>query len=184
MVAPVVEIAGNQQRRALRHLAGNPVDERIGLALAAAGKQAKVNHEAVDVALVDPNHTMKHTALFEGMVGKIAILLAHDRKPRQQRIAVMAMQIAGIASISRLEGVLEGRRARQKLVLRLARPLLETSGMLLVATLDLLQENQIGIQFMQARTQRMNTRDPSQAEELADYPLVDVVSRDPQGASR
>ena len=183
-VAPVVEVAGAQQRRAPRHLADDPVDQRVGLPVAALGEQAEVDHEAVDVAPVDPHHAVEHATLLERVVGEVPVLAPHDREARQQRVAVVAVQIVRVAAVGALEGVPERRRLREELLLRLARPVVEARRVPVVLALHLLQEDQVGVELVQPRAQFVHARHAAQPEQVADHALVDVVGGDPQPAAR
>ena len=143
-----------------------------------------MNHKAMHDAAADLDPAVQHAALFERMVGYIAIFQAENRKARQQRIAMVTVQIVRIAAVGRLESVLERWRARQKLILRFGRPVLKALGMMLMMPLHLLQKDHVGLQLMQAGAQLMNTRHPAQAEKFARHPFVNVVRGNPKNHRR
>lgn len=67
-LAPVVEVARNQQGRAGRHLACNELLQLARLAHAAGAEQAQVNDDDVDMAALHVNDRVQQAALLEAVV--------------------------------------------------------------------------------------------------------------------
>ena len=90
---------------------------------------------------VDSDHAMKHTPALKHVVRHVQVIATQDRKSRQKRVAMMAMQIIGIAPISRLEHRSKLRPAGQKNLLAFAWPMLDVARMTVVTALHLLQKD-------------------------------------------
>ena len=67
-LAPVVEVARNQQGRAGGHLACDELLQLARLAHAAGAEQAQVNNDDVDVAALHVNDRVQQAALLEAVV--------------------------------------------------------------------------------------------------------------------
>lgn len=67
-LAPVVEVARNQQGRAGRHLACDELLQLARLAHAAGAEQAQVNDDDVDMAALHVNDRVQQAALLEAVV--------------------------------------------------------------------------------------------------------------------
>jgi len=129
---------------------------------------------------VDPDHAMEYAPTLQHMVRYIKMVAAQDRKSRQKRVAMMAVQVICIAPISRLEHRSKLRTMGQKNLLTLARPVFDVPGVTIVTTLNLLQKNQVGLELMQASPQLMQGRSPPKSKQLSRHALVNVVGGDPQ----
>ena len=128
----------------------------------------------------DPDHAMEHTPTLQHMVGYIKMVAAQDRKSRQKRVAMMAVQVICIAPISRLEHRSKLRTMGQKNLLTLARPVFNVAGVTIVTTLNFLQKNQVGLELMQASPQLIQGRSPPKSKQLSRHALVNVVGGDSQ----
>lgn len=151
-VAPVIEIASDEDGIALGHQAANALGQRQDLAAAAAGEQAQVDHEAMHGAPVQLDAGMQQAALFEAVVGDVLVLVLDDRKARQQRVAMVGLVADGVAPV----GYVQPQRRGQRFMLRVQQRLV------LVAPLHFLQEDQVGTQPVQAQAQLVQeSRRPS-----------------------
>ena len=178
-ILPVVEVPGDQQRGAGWHLGADPVDERTGLTGPAAGEQPEVDDEAMHRALAHLQHAVQDATPLEHVVGEVAVLDGQDGKLRQQRVAVMPVQVAGIEAIDGLETAGGLGVQRQVLGLRIGRPLREALGKAIVLTLHFLQEHHVGLQLMQALTHFLHHGTTAQRGP-GHHALVDVVGGHPQ----
>ena len=130
-------------------------------------------------ALTHLQHAVQDAAPLEHVVGEIAVLNGQDGKLRQQRIAVMPMQVSGIETIDGLETAGGFGIQRQVLRLGIGRPLREALGKAIVLALHFLQEHHVGLQLMQALTHFLHHGTAAQRWP-GHHALVDVVSGHPQ----
>ncbi|CFV99654.1 Uncharacterised protein [Bordetella pertussis] len=161
-VTPIVEVAHDQQRRAVRDRLPDAVRQGLDLAATTAGEQAQVHDEAVHLGAADVDARVQQAALLQTMVGDVLVLVIEDVKARQQGIAVIGAGTDGIAAIGRLQAQCGG----QRFVLGV-----QDRGYL-VASLDLLQEDQVRTQAIQAQAQIVEGLAPAQGRAA----FVDVVA--------
>ena len=90
-VPPVVEVAGDDERRVGRHVRADARDHRVGLADAAVLEQAEMRADAMDLDAVEVELAMQQSARLEAMVGDVDVLVRDEREARQQRVAVIAV---------------------------------------------------------------------------------------------
>src|SRR6267142_1118817 len=173
-VAPVVEIARDHQRRALGHLAVQPLDQRAHLLAPAALVEREVNADAmqrrgragnVDLAV-------QEAAALAPVERDVLVLGPADRVTAEDRVAVMAVRVDGVAPV----GEVGPHLLREKFVLGLGRPVLEAHRVAAVLSLHLLQENDVGAERAQALAQLVDHQAAIKLRET----LVDVVGRDVQ----
>lgn len=102
MAAPVVEIAGDQQRLAVGNVLPDEVTQLLELACAVGLLQPEVHTDGVhDVGTArQAQRAMQQSALFLGGDVDVDVLRTHDRILRQQRIAVVAVRAHGIAPVA------------------------------------------------------------------------------------
>ena len=172
LAPPVVEIAGDDQRRILRDRGANALGKRPYLPLPASLEQAKVDVDAMQVlrAAGELDLAMQQPAVLEHVRRNVLVLLRDDRKARQDGVAVMPLAIDGVAAIGHLlpHGV------RDEFVLRLARPVDVAAGVAVVGALHLLQEQDVDGQPVQLLLDLMDDHAPGQVREA----LVDIERRD------
>jgi len=153
-IGPVIEIAGNDQRRFCRCCGHHRLDQRLGLPQTTAGKQPQMNDIAMHGRVSRLQHAMQNAARFERMVGDIMIEGRGNRKTGQQGIAMMTMIIDGIHAISRMMGI-----ASEKFMLPLRRPL---AGMAqreqVMPSLHFLQKQDVGCHRGDGLLDPMNPR--------------------------
>jgi len=170
--APIVEVAGDDQRRLLRHRVLDPLDQRADLPLPAALGKAEMHVDAMQDrrARRKLDLAVKKSSAFEHVRRNILVFLSDDRKPRQHRIAVMAVAVHGVLSVRDLAP----HRVGDELVLRLAGPLVVAIRVPLVDAEHFLQEKDVGRQTVQPLLHLVDDHPPSEVGEA----LVDVVGRD------
>lgn len=139
-----------------------------------------MDHKTMHLDPLDPNHAMKDATALQHMIRNIKMVTAQDRKSRQKSIAMMAVQIIGIPPIGGLEHGSKLGAVGQKNLLALARPMLDVAGVAVVTALNLLQEDQIGLEFMQTSAQLMQSRCPPKSKQFGGHTLVNVIGGDPQ----
>lgn len=142
-VAPVVEIARDQDRFAIGHHAPDALGQRQDLAAAAAGEQAQVHHEAMHRPAVEFDGRVQQPALLQAMIGDVLVFVIEDGKARQQGVAVVRGAADRVAAV----GHVQLERGGQRLVLGVEQ------RFLLVAALHFLQEDQVGAQAVKAQAQ-------------------------------
>ena len=147
-VAPVIEVARNQERTRWGNYLANPGNERGDLPLSTRPKEPEVNHKTMHLDPVDPDHAVEYPPALENMIRHVEMIAAQNRESRQKRVAVMAVQIIGIAPISRLEHRSKLRPAGQKNLLAFTWPMLDVARMTVVTALHLLQKDQIGLELV------------------------------------
>lgn len=172
VVAPVVEVPGEDER-------GLRVGDRLHaarkgrhLAAAGGGGQAEVHAHTLDRRCRgrDLHFTMQQTTPLEAVVGDVLIVAAQNRKATENGIAMMAVVVHGVPAIrNRRPDV-----ARKKLVLRFAGPVLMAARVAEMQPLHLLQEDDVHFELTQALTQLVNHH---AAVELGEA-LVNVVCAD------
>ena len=128
-------------------------------------------HRALDAG--DADFAVQQAAALEAVVGDVLVGLGQDGVARQDRVAVVAVVVDGVAAVGRLLPHIAG----QELVLGLARPVGVALGMAQVHALDLLQEHHVGPQQAQPVAQVVDGEPPVELGEA----LVDVVGADAQG---
>ena len=90
-LAPVVEVAGHQQRLAARHVLGDEARQALHLAHAAAVGQPEVRHHRVQRVPLPLHRHVQQAALLEAVVADVVVADVADRPARQQRVAVFAV---------------------------------------------------------------------------------------------
>src|SRR5947207_8347608 len=169
---PIVEITGDDERRVLRHRVLDPFDERADLPLSAALGQPEMDIDAMQDgrSRLEPELAMQEPPALENVRRNILVLLSHDRKAREDGVAVMAVAVHGILSVRDFAP----HRVGNELVLRLARPLDIAIGVPVVRTEDFLQKKDVGRQAVQALLHLVDDHPPGEVRET----LVNVVRRD------
>jgi hypothetical protein len=104
--------------------------------------------------------------VFMAALGDIEVVMAHDLEFRQQRIAVVAMGIDGIAPVGELRPDAVG----EELVLRHVRPVTEALGVAFVGAVDFLEEHHVGAHAAHRFTQLGQDETSVQGSEA----LVDI----------
>ena len=139
--APVVEIAGDDQRRIGGHDVIDGVAQPAQLESPVRLAQAQVHADRVQRhrAAGNLDHAMQQSAGLMALHRDIAIVLAGDRKSRQQRIAVMAFRIDRVAAV----GVLRPDRVGEEFVLGFGWPVEMAAGVAGVRAQHFLQEHQV-----------------------------------------
>lgn len=107
-----------------------------------------MNHKTMHLDPVDPDHAMEYPAALENMIRHVEMIAAQNRKSRQERVPMMAVQVIGIATVGRLEHRSQLGSAGQKDLLTFARPMLDVPRMTVVTALNLLQKNQVGLELV------------------------------------
>src|SRR5262249_424070 len=117
-VAPVVEIAGDDDRQVARGELFEPARDRLELPAAAARVQRQMNATAMQVGppARDRDDAMQESAALVAMVRDILVLERQKTVARQDGVAVMAVVVHGVAAIDVLPRV-----AGEERVLRLGR---------------------------------------------------------------
>src|SRR5688572_3957742 len=172
LVAPVVEVAGDHERRVLRHGIADALAKRADLPPTAALEQSQVDVDAMQLRNLrtQVHHAVEQAARLEAMGGDVLVVLGDDRVAREHRIAVMPVAIYGILAIRHFLPVAVG----DVLVLRLDRPVAITTGVPVVQPLHFLQEDDVRIEAVQAFAKLVDHH----ALHEAGKALVDVVRRD------
>ena len=176
--APVVEIAGDDQRRFTRHVLLDEVRQRIVLVAARAAEQRKMGANAVQ-RQGQAGHgdgAVKQAALLETQARDVLVMRRQDRKARENRIAVMAVVIDHVAAV----GVVFPDILGKEFVLRFGGPVLVALGMAFMAPLHFLQEHDIGIERAQTVAQLVHHHAAVELREA----LVDVPGGDGQHTRR
>ena len=179
-VSPVIEVARNQKRSRWRNHLANPAYQGGDLALSARPEKAKMDHKAMHLNPVDSDHAMEYAPALQDMIRDVEMIAAQDRKSRQKRVAMMAMQIVSVASVRRLEHRSMLRAMGQKNFLAFTRPMLDVPRVTVMTALNLLQKDQVGFELMQTSAQLMQGRSPSKPKQLSRHTLVNVVGGNPQ----
>ena len=172
LVAPVVEVAGDHERRVHRHGFADALAQRLDLPLPAALEQAQVNVDAVErrPARAQPDLAVEQAAALERMCGDVEILVRRDRIAGQERVAVVAVAGDRGAPVGDLAPV----RVGDELVLRFRRPIPVPRGMPLVDADHFLQEQDVRVEPREPLAQLVDHHPPVELGES----LVDVVGRD------
>lgn len=163
-IAPVVEIARDQDGLAVGHHAPDAFGQRQDLAAAAAGEQPQVHHEAMHRTAVELDGRVQQAALLQPVVGDVLVFVVKNGKARQQGVAVVGLVADRVAAV----GHVQLERGGQRFVLGVEQRLL------LVATLHFLQEDQVGAQAIQAQAQFIQGVAAAQRRAA----LMDVVADD------
>ena len=118
MIAPVVEVAGDDQGRIRRRRTADRIDQRVGLALATAGKQTKMYDITMHLDLTDLHHAVQDAARLVGMIRHVLIARGRDRKTAEQGVAVVSVIVHRVHPVGRMMRI-----AGQEFMLRLRRPM-------------------------------------------------------------
>ena len=178
MVAPVVEVAGDQQRRVLAGERLHASGEGVHLPASAAGHQAQMHADAVDGGQVGAGRdfAVEQAATLEAVVRHVLVVRAQNREAAENRIAMVAVVIDGVAAVSAGRPDVAG----EEFVLRLDRPVRVARGVAKVQALHLLQEDDIHFQLAQPVAQLVNHHAAIELRET----LVDVVGTNAQAHGR
>jgi hypothetical protein len=175
-IAPVVEVARDDDRLAVRGRILHGTDQGIGLASAAALEQPQVHDIAMHVADRRFQHAVQDAALFVGMVGNVVVARVGDRVGRQQRVAVVAVVVDRVHAVRGMQ-----RFTGKELVLGFFRPVVMGTAQLfgiarlvtVMAALDFLQEHDVCLEQADGFLQRQYAWRTAERR----HALVDVVSR-------
>jgi hypothetical protein len=138
--APVVEIAGDDERRAVGNFVGDQIQKPINLAAAVRLSQREIHTDRVQwlTIAIQPDHCVEQASRL-GLANRcIDIAPSGDRMPGEQRIAVMPTRRNSIPAV----GVLSPDAVRKYLVLMQAR--LRTRN-----RTDFLKENEVRLRGAQ-----------------------------------
>jgi len=171
-IAPVVEVAGDDEGRAIGHLAVDALDERGHLVAATALVKRKVQAYAVQRRRESRNFhlTVEHSAALQVVRRDVLVLGTQDRVAAEDRVAVVSVVVDRVAPVR----VVLPHRARQEFVLRLVGPLVEARRVAPVLSLHFLEKDDVCVEQSQVIAQLV---DHQAAVELRE-PLVDVVRSD------
>ena len=147
LVAPVVEVAGNDQRRVRLGDAFQIGGKGVHLPSPRAGEKRKVYANTMDWRRRSGNidSAVKQSATLEAEVGDVLVEGVLDREAGEYRVAVVAVIVCHVAGVCRRLPYLGG----EKVVLRLLRPVLDARGMQAVLALDFLQEDDVSPELPQ-----------------------------------
>ena len=139
--APIVEVAGDDQRRRPRDRVVHDLAQQPQLLLAVRFAQAEVHADRVQRirAVVDVQLAMQQSAFLVPGDRDVAIPVRADRVLRQQRVAVVAVRIHRVAPV----GGVRPDRIGEELVLRRVGPLRVAALVQRVFAEHFLQEHQV-----------------------------------------
>ncbi|MCY1433526.1 hypothetical protein D9M71_495570 [compost metagenome] len=143
--APVVEVAGDDQRGFLRQLADQTA-EQAELLLALRLAQAEVHADGMQRYGVTGQLDLRvqQSALFVAALDRnIQVAVTADRKFGQQGIAMVPLRIHGIAPV----GVLRPHAVGEEFVVRPGRPAGLAAGVPAVFAVHFLEKHQVGVGF-------------------------------------
>ena len=170
---PVVKVTGHNQRRVGRHHALDALAQVLELAATTTRCQPQMHAHAMQRTgpVRYGNLGMQQSTRFETMRRYVLIFPAQNRKPRQDRVAMITVAVLCIATVDveiRLgtraipllllllpQLLFEPVHFCQKLVLRPARPVAMTMRVPVVTARHFLQKHHIGIQGAQLVAQRV-----------------------------
>ena len=139
--APVVEVAGHDERGVVRHFRTDQRAKALHLLLAMTFHEAQVHADHVDVdAGRGLQGTVQQAALLGAGDGDVVVAVVRDRKLGEHRVAVMALGVDRIATV----GMLLPDGIGKELILWLRRPAGVPGLMPAVFAQDLLQTDHIG----------------------------------------
>src|SRR5450759_3813947 len=175
LVAPIIEITRDDQRRIRRYLIAHIFDQRDGLSTASPGEQTEMRTQTMHAPLPGQiDLAMQQPAAFKSMSGNIGVQGLQDRKTAQYRVAMMPRLIYRVLPINGMRPNL----SRDEIVLRAFRIVVITLAMQRMLTLHLLQEHDVGIHLAQPLAQLVQH---DAAIEIGEA-LVDIVGGDFQGS--
>ncbi len=137
-LAPVVEVAGDHHRLALRQ-ARHQLAEQLQLALALRLAQSQVHADRVQ-RTADVDHRMQQAAFLVARHRDVEVAVGEDRMLGEHGIAMVAFGIHRVAPV----GELRPHAVGQILVLRRRRPGRQARGVQAMGAEDLLEEHQVG----------------------------------------
>ena len=150
--APVVEVAGHDQRRVGRHFSGDEIGQALDLAHPAGVHQAQVRDHGMQGAAVPLHRHVQQAALLETVVADVVVADVAERPARQQGIAMLAVAGDGIAAVGHVIAL-----GGQELGLALFGPAepgaLELARVAAVVQAHLLQEHQVGVEGLDTQAQ-------------------------------
>ena len=171
-VAPVVEIAGDDQGCIARSKLLHAFGKRFHLPSPATRHQAEMNTHTMQHLPTrwELDLTVEQATTLETVIRDILVVLGQDGKPAQYCVAVVAMVVNRVLAIGGLMPDFLGK----KLVLRISRPVCMSYFVADMHALDFLQKHQVDIQRTQPVAQVM---DHHASIELGKS-LMDVVGAD------
>jgi hypothetical protein len=101
LASPVIEVAGDNQRVAVRHFGVNEAAQLCDLPGSVPLPKTKVYADRMQILLL-PRHIqnrMEHPAAFSATAGYVSVLVTHYRKLRKQCVAVVPGGIDGVLSV-------------------------------------------------------------------------------------
>ena len=167
LIVPVVEIAGNNERRCRWHQTLHACGQRRQLSSPSTCKQAKMHTKTVQMKGLDRHLAMQQTALLEAVIRNILVFGGDDRVAAENGVTVVAMLIHRVTAIGKVRPHLIG----EELILRRCRPVGQTQGMLRIFSLHFLQENNIGVNTAQVAAKFMHHHAPVEVRK----PFVNVI---------
>ena len=112
--APVVEVAGDDERRAIGNLVDHQIQKPINLSAAVRLAQREMQTDRVQWGTINqPDHCMQHAPRLGLANRRVDIAPRGDRVPGEQRIAVMPTRRNSVPAV----GVLSPDAVRKHLVL-------------------------------------------------------------------
>ena len=98
-LAPVVEVAGHQQRRAARHAAAMKRDRRCTWRTRLPWISPKCATTACSVCALPAHRHVQQAALLEAVVADVVVPDVAERPARQQRVAMLAVARDGVGAV-------------------------------------------------------------------------------------
>lgn len=174
-VAPVIEVAGDDERCFVRHQCLKPRRQFFQLSSTRAAKEREMDADAVQWLFpsFDTYGAVKQSAALEAKMSDILIVGIYDREARKDGIAVMAVIVNDVTTVRGVMPDFVG----EEFVLRLLRPFADTLYVAQMQTLHLLQEDDVRRQSAKPLAQLMDHHAPVELRES----LVNVVGGDVQG---
>ena len=176
-LAPVVEIARQHQRLVRRHLRGDELGDALHLPHPRRMAQPEVGDDRMQQPAAPAHRHVQQPALLEAVIRDVVVPDVAERPARQQRVAVLAVARHRVGPVG--HGVAF---RRQEIGLRLLRPAERGAGeaarLAVVEAAHLLQEDQVGIERLDAEPEVVDLQPPAGPD--AAHALVDVVGRDTQ----
>src|SRR4030065_1109604 len=100
LIAPIIEIAGDDERHIRRDSAPDMLDQNACLRPPAFGEQAKVDAQAMHALPIRQfNLAMQQPAVFKAMRGNINVQGLQDRKAAEYRVAMMPRLVHRVLAV-------------------------------------------------------------------------------------
>jgi len=170
--APIIEVPRQDQRLIIGYLGADLVGDSHDLANAAAMQQVEMGAEHMEWMRQsgDLHAGMQDSSLLPAMVAEIGIPPSDDRESAQYRITMVTMGIPGVRSVCPLPPGL----ASQEFRLRCCWPIIESRSMVVMATDDLLEHDDVAVLLDQRLADGANGQEPPVMPEA----FVDVPGQD------